>query len=117
MTNCSGVVSTTKRWEIWRAEVDLDSKAEVLHKLTMSDYAPDTHERSTLVIPTVTLPYGVYKLFYHARRVKTFIRCHFILSVRGTRGKGINSTFSTKVPLCTTGASNGSVFGEKDFFK
>ena len=68
--NCSGVLTTKKRWTLHSALVDPDSKTEELTGLDLAAIAPDTVETATLVIPPLSLEYGVYKIRFFSRWVK-----------------------------------------------
>jgi len=65
--NCSGVTNVNKTWSIAAAEVDLETRAEILTPIDLSEIAPDTFQTATILILPLSLEYGVYKLTYNAR--------------------------------------------------
>ncbi len=65
--NCSGILSTRKRWTVQSVVVDPETHAEELTSVDIAEVAPDTAEMPTLIIPPRTLEYGLYKFRFFSR--------------------------------------------------
>ena len=59
----------SKRWEIYKVDVDVLTGEETLIPLAESiqKLAPDSWSESELIFQPRTLMYGVYKLIFHSR--------------------------------------------------
>ena len=59
----------SKRWEIYKVDVDVLTGEETLIPLVESiqELAPDSWSESELIFQPRTLMYGVYKLIFHSR--------------------------------------------------
>eukprot|EP00094_Tigriopus_californicus_P011733 TCALIF_11336-PA protein Name:"Similar to lov-1 Location of vulva defective 1 (Caenorhabditis elegans)" AED:0.02 eAED:0.02 QI:96/0.94/0.83/1/0.71/0.80/36/119/3138 len=65
--NCSDLVSTKKKWEIFEADVNIVTGEEKLTLVDILSVAPDTYDMADLIIPPRTLLYGTYKLRFFSR--------------------------------------------------
>lgn len=65
--NCSDLKTTKKVWDIAKALVNASNLYEELTVLDMSQIAPNSMDKSELIIPPRALGYGTYKLTFYSR--------------------------------------------------
>lgn len=56
-----------KKWEIYKADIDLATSIETLTLVDILSIAPETYDMGTLIIPKNKLEYGTYKLRFYSR--------------------------------------------------
>lgn len=56
-----------KKWEIFKADVNIVTGDETLTLVDILKVAPDTYDMADLIIPPRTLLYGTYKLRFFSR--------------------------------------------------
>ncbi len=89
--NCSDVLNTQKQWEV-RIQV----AGEGYESINISGIAPSTHNKSTLVIPSRSLSYGLYAVRFFARMWDT--RDEDVMKTRQLPFQGEAGTYLRIVP-------------------